>query len=74
MIVIIFVYPLPYICLCQAINRDMAPEYTDDQEEGERICCMSWFQYFPQNHIYWNTVDSINVQKALTQPVGRLIT
>ncbi len=26
----------------------MAPEYTDDQEEGEQICSMTRFQDFPK--------------------------
>lgn len=29
--------PSHHLNLCQAINREMAPEYTDDQEEGEHV-------------------------------------
>lgn len=35
LIVIIVLSPRRHPHLCQAINREMAPEYTDDQEEGE---------------------------------------
>lgn len=29
----------------QAINREMAPEYTDEQEEGERQCVWNYQNY-----------------------------
>lgn len=35
--VTIVLSPSHHLNLCQAINREMAPEYTDDQEEGEHV-------------------------------------
>lgn len=41
----------PHLCLCQAINREMAPEYTDDQEEGEQICSMTCYKYIKDDSV-----------------------
>lgn len=32
--------------LCQAVKGEMAPEYTDDQDEGKQMCTMT-----KKNHI-----------------------
>lgn len=44
--VIIILSPPHHPNLCQAINREMAPEYTDDQEEGEchKMQCLLNYQ------------------------------
>lgn len=64
--------------LCQAVKGEMAPEYTDDQDEGKQMCTMTkkitlmLFCFFPSAYLDWwcNMIISLLAEMNLCATVN----